>query len=169
MRATLESNTWGVRRAQSLLISVCPPYRWVMSDVAQIPQNARTIFNRTFRLNTIRRPCFSLFRSQLAAKLEFPQTYTVVSRFLGAIIHPCPSFVQARGRTSVLNQCRTQKQCGESTGSQVVWTLLLQSGVWTKPSYWEGERALKTSGRLQVESILAYGPICFHFDTPLNR
>lgn len=115
-----ETNTWGVRRAQSLLISVCPPYTSVMSDVAQIPQNARTIFNRTFRLNTIRRPCFSLFRSQLAAKLEFPQTYTVVSRFLGAIIHPCPSFVQARGRTSVLNQCRTQKQCGESTRSQVV-------------------------------------------------
>lgn len=117
-----------------------PLPRSVKSILVQQPQNTYTISHCIFRLNTICPPCFSRCRSQLAAKLEFPQTYTVVSRFLGAIIHLCPSFIQARRRTSVLNQCRTQQQCGERTGSQVVWTLLLQSGVWNKPSYWESSK-----------------------------
>lgn len=56
----------------------------------------------------------------MATTLEYPQKYTVVSGSLGAILHLCPGFVQSSRRTSVVNQRSTQRQCGESGGSQVV-------------------------------------------------
>lgn len=125
---------------QSLFISVCPLYRSVMSDVAQNPN--------IFAPYSIVRSDSTLYVVLVFLSFEasWPQNSNSHKRILlclGSWVQlfiPAPVFVQARGRTSVLNQCRTQKQCGESTGSQVVWTLLLQSGVWNKPSYWERER-----------------------------
>lgn len=123
--------------AQSQFISVCPLYRSVMSNVAQNPNMLApsSIVRSDSTLYVV--PVFLSFEASWPQNLNSHKRILLCLGSWVQLFIPAPVFVQARGRTSVLNQCRTQKQCGERTRSQVVWTLLLQSGVWNKPSYWE--------------------------------
>lgn len=81
------------------------------------------VFCRLFKLCSAIVLCvpFFLFSCTSCIRVQYDtQIHTVVSGFLGAILHLCPGFVQSSRRTSIVNQGSTQQQCGESGGSQVV-------------------------------------------------